>query len=799
MSTGKWIMTHADTGLPFILLEKSDTEAFINALTNKVKGLAPEVGTYIKNRKDHMLNKAMPVLKNKKKVGSVKGSDQSKWTEDDKLLKQFDAGTKLETTGGNFTDGEFFYKLTIKQEYIGNEQAFEQDYKRAHEEKDRYYKRDMPAVFSFIVEHLHPLLLKKINVLPGVFDKLSEDNDIIGLIDLIRTVQLSGGAADVSQFIVKMANMRFRDYNEDTTIYFNAWNELVIKLDRAVQSLPTGTDFRTLLINVLFQHSLLECENPYIAMKVNMYTSQGKTVEIDVLQQEIITNLRQLESMKHASDVGVAVTANTATSSLTSKATRSTSGRAPAKTVCWNCDRPGHKVGDCRVKQSYCPECKTLGHLPKYCHKIKNTASDSPSSLLANRKSNMTNSKFKKKIIKSNMTDVEEEASIADDEEQVQDCRALAILSKEDAVDPQVEEYAAYQSYMQSQQDDDQWEDEDDDHHGDYKANIITLHGDEDNDSMPDLVSDHSSDDEYDDLPSLVPDYDSDDETEVLPDLLTTNHPDLEFYDLPDLVPIFATMESEDDEDEPSMLVITSNTITLNGDIGEDTSIVIDESNCTDTNDETVTSYYSPQQTDISSSVPIYATIDTGSKANLIKEQFIAHPVFKNTKESNGITVSGIDATTTPIPVTHTAIHPILGRVLFGKFSCNLIGIPELLNKGLELHCYGDRMEITKSSNKKVLYVGVKNKHGLFSCDININSNQIESYNTVVTSLSSDLVSPGIKVNMPMHINEQERAREARDLHERLGHPSNDVLKAALNNHVYPGINLSSKDVDNME
>ena len=63
--------------------------------------------------------------------------------------------------------------------------------------------------------------------------------------------------------------------------------------------------------------------------------------------------------------------------------------------------------------------------------------------------------------------------------------------------------------------------------------------------------------------------------------------------------------------------------------------------------------------------------------------------------------------------------------------------------------------------------------------------------------MSSDLVTPGIQVNTPMHEREIERAKMARDAHDCLGHPSDDVLKDALTNNLYTDNDLVPKDVDN--
>ena len=80
-------------------------------------------------------------------------------------------------------------------------------------------------------------------------------------------------------------------------------------------------------------------------------------------------------------------------------------------------------------------------------------------------------------------------------------------------------------------------------------------------------------------------------------------------------------------------------------------------------------------------------------------------------------------------------VSNLLGETLFGEFSNNLIGVPQLMNNGLELHCAQDKMDITRSSNQSLIYTGYRNKHGLYECDINVTPTVMHAYNTVLESL----------------------------------------------------------------
>jgi hypothetical protein len=68
-----------------------------------------------------------------------------------------------------------------------------------------------------------------------------------------------------------------------------------------------------------------------------------------------------------------------------------------------------------------------------------------------------------------------------------------------------------------------------------------------------------------------------------------------------------------------------------------------------------------------------------------------------------------------------------------------------------------------------------------------------------VSNVESNMIN--LKENNDVHVNADmlQRTREVRDLHERLGHPSNDVLRIMLDHSTFPDIRVTSRDVDNAE
>ena len=193
----------------------------------------------------------------------------------------------------------------------------------------------------------------------------------------------------------------------------------------------------------------------------------------------------------------------------------------------------------------------------------------------------------------------------------------------------------------------------------------------------------------------------------------------------------------------------------------------------------------------------IMAHIDTGSKANLVHDRHISSKSFQNVRPCHGVTVTGIDGSAPPKPASHVGMHRILGRVYFGDWATNVIGVPEILQRGMNLNCTKDEMVIVKTSNNSVIYRGKKNSSGLYSCDITIDDNIKDAFDRSITTLSSDMISPGINVNLPMNATEIERAKAVRELHSKIGHPSDQVFKDCLTSNAYVGIDLTPKDVDN--
>ena len=340
---------------------------------------------------------------------------------------------------------------------------------------------------------------------------------------------------------------------------------------------------------------------------------------------------------------------------------------------------------------------------------------------------------------------------------------------------------------------------------------------DSDVDSMPLLLPESDSDDNS--MPLLSPESDSDDNS--MPLLLPES--DSDDNSMPLLLPESDSEYSDSDDDSMPMLGHESSS-DIDSDNDSDLQPNLNKSEYTNT---TIKSYtidlltsnsikilpdddifedliYAYQVRSNIEAGPIYAYIDTGSKANLIMIKHLNHPTFTKISLCSGISVTGIDNTAPPIPVTHTGYHPVIGKCYFGNFSSNLIGVGEIVQRGLVVHCTADKIDIIRTKNNAVIYSARKNRHGLYSTDINIEPSVIKAYKSIarlsaypIRNEHHDLEAPPIRIDTPMHATEVSRAKEVLVLHDNLSHPSDDVLKDALDGNIYRNINLLPKDVDN--
>ena len=306
----------------------------------------------------------------------------------------------------------------------------------------------------------------------------------------------------------------------------------------------------------------------------------------------------------------------------------------------------------------------------------------------------------------------------------------------------------------------------------------LAIDDSDDEDSLPPLAIDSDSDDE-DSLPDLVPDSDD----EYAYDFDNGSYCDYEYYHhkycndrgSPDIY----EYEHGANNDSTQSMSFDKPVAALN--------TVITVQPCKPIDDPIIS--LSTIQ-----SMPIIAHIDTGSRANLVKSLHIKDTCFNNVRPCEGVTVTGIDSKAPPIPATHVGQHYKLGKVYFGAWGTNVIGVPEVLNKNMSLICTKEHMDIINAGNGKVIYRGLKNSQGLFSCDI---SKPTQEDNSGVFAYPTDMVIPGIKIDVPLTAIEISRATDVRKLHNHLGHPSDEVMRVALGTSLYPGIHLNMKDVEN--
>jgi hypothetical protein len=164
--------------------------------------------------------------------------------------------------------------------------------------------------------------------------------------------------------------------------------------------------------------------------------------------------------------------------------------------------------------------------------------------------------------------------------------------------------------------------------------------------------------------------------------------------------------------------------------------------------------------------------------------------------------------------------HPILGTVCIGSINQNLYSIPTELDKGLSFFMTGTHLYIWDADGD-LFHHATRSPGHLFTSSIQSLESPIKLPNELKTKFKlsnifkiKDIMStsqyitahnvqtfipPESIPRVPSHITavERQRATDARSMHHRLIHPSDEVLGKALDAGCYPNCILTSRDLKN--
>ena len=167
------------------------------------------------------------------------------------------------------------------------------------------------------------------------------------------------------------------------------------------------------------------------------------------------------------------------------------------------------------------------------------------------------------------------------------------------------------------------------------------------------------------------------------------------------------------------------------------------------------------------------------------------HKFLKSVTKQEGKCVRGI--TGDRVKLDESNMHDILGKVYMGDVVCNLISLPNLLDKGYTMKGEKDSCEIS-DVNGRVVIKGYRSPGNMYQCRLK------SSVDEITAMLSNAVIhTNGIVQDKHLSGEDIERAKKVKKLHRCL-HISYRALKIGLNNGCYlDNMSLSGQDVGNAE
>lgn len=192
----------------------------------------------------------------------------------------------------------------------------------------------------------------------------------------------------------------------------------------------------------------------------------------------------------------------------------------------------------------------------------------------------------------------------------------------------------------------------------------------------------------------------------------------------------------------------------------------------------------------------IKAYLDSAAGGHIFRKDLRYHPMFTKVTPSKGIVIEGVNENSVPTPVEYTGTHYLIGHVYFADIRNCLISIPRLLKKDFGINGKKCRLAVTDGSGTEV-FISTPDDKGLYP--VNLTDAYVLTHGALRTVHAFDgtLVHAPPVVEVPMSAIEIQRAKDCRELHNTTGHPSDSTMAEALDNGVWPMIDLTSRDLRN--
>ena len=601
-------------------------------------------------------------------------------------------------------------------------------------------------------------------------------------------------------FKLRMSSDNFVEYSKQ----FVVLKENILSLEVPAEELLEN------LFNTLYHIGLTGASNTLFKHQLEEIFSKNVWPKAEVsiaLWSKQLTTLSKVEEAYQGHGV-ISANMTTKADSVKRPFRKSAQGsNAHSKTMCWNCWQLGHLCSNCKEPVSKCGTCGGTHHTQ--AHETVKAAEARNANRL---KPSFSDSLRAVKKVSANIATEPPDQTFNDD--QYESMSILMANHAEMEMHEPDEEAIVDESDIHS--DADQTEslfgfhisiasandyghpygnvDDDDD---DEPPPLIYL--DEDGDVIPLLVDD----DNYDPPPLFYLDENGilrDEDGDAIPDLVDDGavrrseiRPSTVDY-IDDPTPYD---RDDDNDDDDVVMSLLSQIAHLEAALPQDKRItkriVVDETKWKlSTNSHTIDACAA---VDIHESLPdVTAYLDSAAGGHIFRKELRFHPMFTKVTVSKGIVIEGVNENAAPTPVEYTGTHYIIGHVYFADIRNCLISLPRLIKKDFSVFGKKSRFRVF-DCNDKVIFVSVPDDKGLYPVNLTTIYAQSNDTSQVIPAFDGTIVQAPPVVDAPMSAIEIQRAKDCRELHIASGHPSDSTMTEALDNGVWPMIDLTSRDL----
>ena len=612
-------------------------------------------------------------------------------------------------------------------------------------------------------------------------------------------------------FKLRMSADNFVEYSKQFIVLKENILSLEVPADELLENL-----FNTLYhigltgqTNTLFKHQLEEIFSKNVWPKAEVSIA---------LWSKQLTTLSKVEEAYQGHGV-ISANMTTKADSVKRPFRKAAQGsNAHSKTMCWNCWKLGHLCTNCKESISKCDKCggthHTQAHDTVKAAEARNASRSNPS---------FSDSLRAAKRVSANMTMEPPDDTYNDDQYE-----SMSTLM---ANQVHVECHDEHETTLPSDSDgpDDQLDTDQTESIFGFQVSIVTISNyghpygnvdDDDDDEPPPLI--HLDEDNNDVIPSLADDNDDeppplfyldengilrDEDGDSVPDLIDDGdvrrreiRPPIGDY-VDDPLPYDRDNDDYDDEND-TMVSILSQVAHIEAahveaapQENDSRSEYINANNVDSNQLMKIYSVEAYSAAEINEVIPdVKAYLDSAAGGHIFRKDLRFHPMFTKVTMSKGIVIEGVNEKSVPTPVEYTGTHYLIGHVYFADIRNCLISLPRLLKKNFGIIGKNCRIVVSDDKNKEV-FVSVPDDKGLYPVNLTDVYEQTHVVARTITAYDGTLVQAPPLIETPMSAIEIQRAKDCRELHITAGHPSDSTFTEALDNGVWPMIDLTSRDL----